>query len=735
MTRTLAAKRLGLGGDMVASETTDPNAGGGTLAQASSLWLRKGDAAGQPTQILYNLTGDATNWVIQNLVNLGVFNVKLFGAVGNGVADDTIAINLAITSAIASSVGGVVYFPPGTYRVTKPVGGVASMNLDNLHDLVFLGDGFASQISMIGSAGGGDWYMFRLRNGTSRIKFMNLSFASTITSPDPAEQNHFINITGVAGDAHGGPSDIDIVGCYFGSIVGDGVRTLGESTEITSDIRVLYNDFDMTSSRSCVSAQRFTQDVVVVGNYLTGSADQQIDFEPTAGDGPLNWIIAGNHIDHASSTSSAAVTLSGSGNTVVTNADRRNTVAFNTVTNGGAITANKGLVACDIVGNIATVNQTVVSSSAAPIDLTQRVQDVTCVGNVCVNQVATNNRIGIRIASVATLSAPADHLVVADNVVTALGSNLQGISVSDTTETVVSGNLVQVDTSVATVSTGISWVAVDEDIDHLVCTGNLIIGLSNQMKAGFNFSCSGHNLSNAHAIHNFVNRSFTIIQYARTAAEQFLGWRGGIGNNGVSIANVPLSASTNDGVTGDGNPAPGAQIAIVQTAAGPENNVIAPVGSLCTNTLGSQATTLFYKETGAGVTGGKTGWRQDGADELQMGTQSTGTATAARFLAPGLDLAAAGTVEIKFAMPRPGTLRNLRIQCVAGTGGGNVTYTLRKNGVNTSVTATMANTSAAATGTGSVTVAVGDLISLQITKASAPTTGQSFVVASFDLTG
>lgn len=732
--KNLSARRLTLGGDIVASETTDPNAGGGTAAQASSLWLRQGDAAGAPTQIIYNLTGDATNWVIQNLVNLSVFNVKLFGAKGNGVADDTIAINLAITAASASSVGGIIYFPPGTYRITKPAGNVASINLDNAHDLVFLGDGFASQISMIGSAALGDWYAFRLRDGTSRIKFMNLGFTSNITNPDPADQNHFLNISGVAGDPHGGPSDIDVVGCYFRFIVGDAVRTLGESTEITSNVRVLYNDFDMTASRSCVSAQRFTQEVMVVGNFVTGSQDQQIDFEPTSGDGPLAWTIAKNHIDHSTSNSAAAVTLSGTSNTTIADANRRCTVEFNTVTHGGGITANKGIVGCDIVGNICTIDQTVVSSSAAPLDFDQRVQDLVVAGNVAINQNAVNNRIGIRIVSVATLSAPADHLVVADNITNAQGTNCQGISVSDTTETVVWGNIVLVDTSVATVSTGISWVAVDEDIDHIVCAGNLVIGLTSQMKAGFNFSCSGHNLSNAHAIHNFVDSSFTIIQYARTDGEVFGGWRGAIGNNGVAIANVPLSAATNDGVTGDGNPGPAAQIAIVQTAPGPEGNVLSPVGSLCVNTLGGQALVLFYKETGTGVDGGKTGWHGDGADELAMGTQDAGVATAARFLAPGLGLVTVSTVEIQFAMPRPGTLRNMRVQCVAGTGAANVTYTLRKGGVDTAVHATLPNTSSSVTGTGSVAVAAGDLMSMKVTKDAAPAAGQTFVIVSFDLT-
>ena len=43
-----------------------------------------------------------------------VFNVKDFGAVGNGVANDTTAVNAAITAAAAVG-GGTVFFPAGTY--------------------------------------------------------------------------------------------------------------------------------------------------------------------------------------------------------------------------------------------------------------------------------------------------------------------------------------------------------------------------------------------------------------------------------------------------------------------------------------------------------------------------------------------------------------------------------------------------------------------------------------------
>jgi hypothetical protein len=49
-----------------------------------------------------------------------VVSVKDFGAVGDGVADDTAAIQACIDS--LASTGGVVHFPPGTYRIARNIG-------------------------------------------------------------------------------------------------------------------------------------------------------------------------------------------------------------------------------------------------------------------------------------------------------------------------------------------------------------------------------------------------------------------------------------------------------------------------------------------------------------------------------------------------------------------------------------------------------------------------------------
>jgi parallel beta-helix repeat protein len=66
-----------------------------------------------------------------------VFDVKncTFGAVGNGTANDTAAVQAAIAAAQAAG-GGIVYFPPGTYKlatVSSPTAPTLSVTSDNVY--------------------------------------------------------------------------------------------------------------------------------------------------------------------------------------------------------------------------------------------------------------------------------------------------------------------------------------------------------------------------------------------------------------------------------------------------------------------------------------------------------------------------------------------------------------------------------------------------------------------------
>lgn len=78
-----------------------------------------------------------------------VFNAKdpAYGAVGNGTTDDTAACQAAIDACV--SAGGIMYFPPGTYKITS------TLNLADKTGVQFVGGGMRSTtFKWAGSAGG-----------------------------------------------------------------------------------------------------------------------------------------------------------------------------------------------------------------------------------------------------------------------------------------------------------------------------------------------------------------------------------------------------------------------------------------------------------------------------------------------------------------------------------------------------------------------------------------------------
>lgn len=66
------------------------------------------------TDNFYDVFTDLADDIDNSFYNLPVRSVAWFGAVGNGIADDTAAVQAAHDSLLN---GGTVYFPPGTYKV------------------------------------------------------------------------------------------------------------------------------------------------------------------------------------------------------------------------------------------------------------------------------------------------------------------------------------------------------------------------------------------------------------------------------------------------------------------------------------------------------------------------------------------------------------------------------------------------------------------------------------------
>lgn len=145
----------------------------------------------------------------------GYYNVKdtTYGAKGDGATDDTSAIQAAITAANAGG-GGVVFFPPGTYKTTSALTLSDKVNL--------LGSGcFASRIQLAHATANA----ITIPSLTDEIYIRDLGIA-------PSQANSGSLITAAGG------SLITISGCH----IGDTVNTNGKCVALTggSPFAVIY---------------------------------------------------------------------------------------------------------------------------------------------------------------------------------------------------------------------------------------------------------------------------------------------------------------------------------------------------------------------------------------------------------------------------------------------------------------------------------------------------------------
>jgi polygalacturonase len=73
----------------------------------------------------------------------GIVDVRQFGAVGDGVADDTAAIQAAVNAAQAAS-GTTVLMPQGTYKISVPISIVSPVSIIGMAGATIIAPNFAS---------------------------------------------------------------------------------------------------------------------------------------------------------------------------------------------------------------------------------------------------------------------------------------------------------------------------------------------------------------------------------------------------------------------------------------------------------------------------------------------------------------------------------------------------------------------------------------------------------------
>lgn len=216
-----------------------------------------------------------------------IINVRDYGAVGNGSADDTTAINSAI-GALTSY--GTLYFPSGKYNVTW------SAAISGLSHITICGDGFSSELhnTVTGTGAGG----LVINNSCSYVSIRDLALTSAASTRS----------SGCGVRMYAGHSSV--VDCYIYGWPEFGILFNDENTPaFIGNFKAQGNLIDSTHGDG-IHIGTGAVDVLVIGNHIMNTGDDGIgviaDYDTSYK--PNRFIIVGNEIYNAGATS-----ISGSG--------------------------------------------------------------------------------------------------------------------------------------------------------------------------------------------------------------------------------------------------------------------------------------------------------------------------------------------------------------------------------------------------------------------------------------
>jgi hypothetical protein len=515
-------------------------------------------------------------------------NVKDFGAHGNGLTDDRVAIQTAIDEAVAHGKGGI-FLPAGVYRVSRNGTRRCSLELSGVRDFMVRGEGSASVVKLVDTtARTGDWHVFVLRDNCRSVVFRDVVVDGNRTGlTEPDEQSHGITLLD-------GTDDVLVTGCTMRECHGDGLRLAGTAAagEHVTRVRVESCLFE-TNRRTGLAIQRAVEKVVVANCIFDSTVHgQDIDFEPTGADGPVDFIISGCIVKHANR--SAAVALSGIGGSAPL---VRAKFTDNVVVGGQVFSTDVHQLT---VQNNVIIMEEQPEGNRIALNVQRGGDTLLITGNLVVNA-GTDAEAVLRLSQVNR--RPARRALVANNL--CISHSGSGIAVLSSHDIAVEGNMI---VAAGTCTHGIAVRSEAANVDNLSIRGNDIITQDQgDWITGIRLAASRpHQILEVSIVDNSIAGAPTGIEFdgagfRRTPMTALNRMASTVVEPLTGVAHLPEEAIVTGGTASRGGP-----IGAGRSLAGlgsPENRVTGNVGDLYQRIDAGPGAALYVKETGDGTTG------------------------------------------------------------------------------------------------------------------------------------
>jgi pectate lyase-like protein/parallel beta helix pectate lyase-like protein len=385
----------------------------------------------------------------------GWYDITRYGARGDGIADDTAAINAAVRALPPS--GGILYIPPGSFRIGRTV--------VLRHGVSLRGAGMG--ISTLRQADGANLSSIVTYPASSFVTVSDLTFDGN-KAKNTTRTDGLLNFDN--------SSDVIVRNCEFKDAVGHptvgvALRFAGVNRRILIDGNYVHDAGALGSTPSDAiyvggSSVRIVNNLVV-GASDTGLVYEAVSISPGA---PSDHAVIANNIIRNTPQGIAvdAAIADSSGATTVVNG---NTIEDIKAVNGASIFVFKGSrgrsqVAVSVLGNV------IRNSTDGHGIFLDGVSDVTVNGNVLNNMSLQKAKHGITVLRSNLVS-------IIGNTIRGVGGN--GISLQGTTNITVTGNVIA-DVNMA----GVGGVGIDvRDVpgvrsDSVVVVGNAVSGVKHQ---------------------------------------------------------------------------------------------------------------------------------------------------------------------------------------------------------------------------------------------------------------